>query len=474
MISHLMVFGGAWLVSSSRSEREQGEGPPLLSTRVAGGSAGGLSLSRLLREVEVGPSRYEVLKGQLAPAENHREVVLALLKKLPERYRRGGSRESDQEDDRIAEFEVRVRHWLAVDREACLEFLRSGHDLGNFHRDHPVFASAFADYGLEVGEVEWVIENVGGQEKIYWAKLKKLGVAGFLKEYGRDFRRGWSKLVGLYETLDFKDRGEVWAAIIEGDGSWAHKTNVLRSYLSNREHQGREVTAWIRELREGGGIPEAFRKECDGVFTQWLLSNPGAPLDERMALMESIDSLRMPVAAMVARSVEALLNEGRDWRYEFRHGRVDAHEVLNDLMTRLATESPEVEAAMRSSLFYQLVGQDSIGAMELLEPLPKYRQEEVLLRAIGMGFQKDDPVLAKAYYDSFPEAADEAEELNRVRNWDQYVQSGLGRYGDDFVDWVAAMPEGEFKERSIKSMVTHASRRGLTIEKRLREEFEEQ
>ena len=331
-----------------KEDRGVGE-EPSLSTRVPGvTSAGGLLLARLLEPEVVELSNYELLKQHLSPAENHQEAVVALLKVLPEQYLRAGLFGGDFRDwqrlppptgDRIAEFEVRVRHWLSDDREACLKFLRGGYEEVYLRGGHPVFASAFTDYALDEGEVDWVLKIAGGNERLYQECLAKLGTANFLEKYGGDFQVGKEELAKIYRTFSFEDRDLVLKTIIDGKGGESHKSEALSFFLSSKNHVAQEVTAWIRELQDGGGIPAEFKAASDEVFTNWLMTNPETPLGKKMELLQSIGETHMTVSGIVAQSLETLLNEGRDFRYEFRHGRMDTQEVLEKVIAKIFPSS---------------------------------------------------------------------------------------------------------------------------------------
>ncbi|MFT7304403.1 MAG: hypothetical protein ACI8UZ_003259, partial [Akkermansiaceae bacterium] len=354
------------------------------------------------------------------------EVVSHLMEKLPADYLRVRRSEKDAEEwyrlpapagRLIAEFEVRVRQWLSVDREACLKFLQSKEGGGFLSPNHPVFATAFADYALEEGEEEWLIKVAGGKEKVYRARLQELGAAGFLAKYGGDFNKGGDELARVYAVFDFEDRDLVLETILEGKGSWWNKQGSLKGFLSNPNHRDSEVISWIRELWGGRAISEEFKKESHPVFKEWLESNPEAPVAERMELIEQISGWKMSPGIFMEDSLDLLLNGGRDWKYEFRHGRVEANEVFEQLKGKLSAIHAEAEGILRSRLYYELVSQDPVRAKQLLEPLGEIRRAEVQLRALGTAFHEADPMLARAYYDSLPEATSDAGRDLMEVNW---------------------------------------------------------
>jgi hypothetical protein len=481
MISHLAVMGGAWFLASGRENPVAKVAPPTSSSRVVGASGGGILLAEFLAPPPEKPSRYEELKKQLGPVEDHQEAVEALVKRLPKDYLYGSLFRGDPEGwfrlppptgEVIAEFTVRVRHWLSDDREACLKFLRGGMEMISLGGNHPVYGTAFADYALEEGEEEWLFKVAGGKEKIYRVRMEELGVRGFLAKYGGDFKRGREDLARVYGAIGFGDRELVLSTIVSGDGGWDKKKKALESYLSNDAHDDSEVMAWIAELRKNGSIPEEFEKESDSLFKDWLGENVGVPVEERWELSSQMDAFQPTLSSFVGTSVANLLNEGRDLSYEFRHGRVAANEVFDDLKSRLGADSAEAEDALRSNLFYKLVTQDALRTQELLTPLSETRRREVQLKAMG-AFHYDDPERAKAYYDLLSVSANPAEEKVKQTSWEWQVYYGLARQGEDFVNWIADLPDGDFKEQTIDAALTKSDRVAGGIRDRVRKEFGE-
>lgn len=480
LASHLFVMGGAWFVSKGRVEVGDEEEELTLSTRVVGSSGGGVALSDFLESKEEEVSKYELAKGRLSSIRNYPEVVGSLITKLPKGYLRSWRGEVDPErwyqlpaptGGLIAEFEVRVRQWLSEDREACLKFLREGSEIISVSGNHPVYASAFADYALEEGEEEWVFEVAGGKKTVYQARLAELGVEVFLAKYGGDFNQGGDDLARMYADFGFKDRDVVFGSIVNGEGNLFKKRKALESFLSNDAHQDVEVMAWIRDLRESGAIPGEFKTESDSVFQRWLGKNAEAPVEERLKMSSEISGRRGSLGSMVGEGVELLLNEGRDWGYEFRHGRVQADEVFDDLKKRMSVDSAEGEDALRSHLFYQLVSEDPVRAQALLAPLSEVRRKEVQTRAMGSAFHDEDPLLAKAYFDSFLEVSDAGQRKVLEESWGWQVHFSLRRYGDDFLDWVTKMPDGELKNETVRALQKRTEQLGEGLRKRVRKEL---
>lgn len=475
-LSHLAVLaGGGWLAGlNGQEDPVKVEVTP--SERRTTNRSSQPSLAEFL-EPKSEENSFARLRAELETVGNYREVVSELLQRLPKSYPQRGYTDEDlgqmPEELRlqVAEFEVRIRQWLSSDPEDCWKFLRLENHLGFLGR-HSLFERVFADYALEEGQQDWVFDKVGGLEKVYLHQLEIHGPEEFLINAGRDFSRGEHNLKKVYGTIGFEHRDAVLQALVEGQGSWGKKRSALEGFLSNKSHDGQEVLAWIRGIGKDQSLPEEFKNESQTVMEKWLVDSPDLPVADRVALARDWGlSSHHSLETFAATGVKAALSQGRDLRYEFRHGRVGAAEVFSILEKQLELAGPEERSAARSQLYYELVSQDAARAHELLEPLPDFRRREVMVRALGTAFKYENPALAKDYYQALGKPLGEREEKNKQTNWGWQLYWSSSRHGDDLVDWMATMPLGVVRDESIKGLLSFGEKLPGHLRERLTTEF---
>jgi hypothetical protein len=146
-------------------------------------------------------------------------------------------------------------------------------------------------------------------------------------------------------------------------------------------------------------------------------------------------------------------NEGRDWRFEFRHGKATLDEVVAAVRAGMPEIPPEGEEKLTVSLFRQLVEEDREKAMPLLDSLPDDKKREALFHSTWLSQVNIKPDDFLAFCRSLPEPVADWEKDLRTKGWNWKARGFLMRYGDDYVEWVKGMPEGLDKETAMNSLI---------------------
>jgi hypothetical protein len=155
---------------------------------------------------------------------------------------------------------------------------------------------------------------------------------------------------------------------------------------------------------------------------------------------------------LVANDVKRLLIEGRDWRFEFRHGTATLDEILEGVNGALKIPEEGRDRAL-IALYRDLSEEDPGKALPLLDHLPEEQRREVLFSNTWQSYGNISPDHFIAYVSQLPEPVTEKEKQDRMKGWDWKVRGLLQRHGDDYVEWVAALPSNPDKYAAINSII---------------------
>ncbi|WP_367873954.1 hypothetical protein [Luteolibacter sp. Populi] len=208
-----------------------------------------------------------------------------------------------------------------------------------------------------------------------------------------------------------------------------------------------EMVRWMAELAKDESVPEKFRKEITDGWLQMATKQRELPLEERLEWVKGDDKL----GQLVARDVDAVLNEGRDWRHAFRNGKAGAEEILAAIskeLPELAAGSPDV---LRERLYYQLAEEDGARAAELLNGMTDDQRAAIILGATRSSFSNINPNEFLAALAVMP--ADKPELWDaRLGAWSMKTPNNYGRLKEDYVEWVRDLPAGLDREMGLFSL----------------------
>lgn len=410
-------------------------------------------------------SRFERLKKSLPVAVDYEGAALAALELLPDFYffrNEDWSRGKlgwegveffhqlrGEQGERIAEFEVRVLHWMREDSESCVEFLEE--NLSENLSRHPLSESVFVEYLMEANwneEVSLMMERY--PSSVESALSRKLAEGASFELIENAITSGLSvfNLTNVLGGIAFRDRDRVLDFIIENSENF-NTERLLTPFLLSEKHDQEQVLAWVQEVWDSGRIPEEKQGQFLPIIASWLGQAVALDAEERRGFLERVGVSDPQILRTTSQHnvVSDLLSSGRDYCFEFRHGRVSAGKILQDLQAQMPQDFDEVEA--RKLLFQELVGEDPKRALVLLEGLPEDDKKNVMRRATGRAFTGANPELLLSFTDELPGEWTSQEKENLLRGWGFHSYSNVKRYGKDYLDWMFVLPITD-SERAMK------------------------
>jgi hypothetical protein len=342
-------------------------------------------------------------------------------------------------------------HWAAKDLPAMLKWAEASDAATDALMWHsfPVYEKVARDQGPEA-----LVSGVKGSFGLFAAHIltQQLGESADA-----------SQVLAIRESLDAPgweqvrkrlaanwpmDRREALAEIARAEG----RPELLIDFAGK---QGAAAVKWLAAMAENPELDADFRDQlvAADAWKALLRQHAGTSLEQRIATATAGDAGREGEALeQIARNdLGALLKDGRDWRYAFRHGDVDAAEVLaavTSSLPELATAHPSV---LKQQLFQQLVEEDPGRAMALLDGLPADERHRIALDAAGRMFNHVDPEIFLTALRDLP--ADTPQQWDaRLAAWNRKSTVDARRLSEDYVTWVRALPAGLDREMALFSL----------------------
>jgi hypothetical protein len=146
-------------------------------------------------------------------------------------------------------------------------------------------------------------------------------------------------------------------------------------------------------------------------------------------------------------------HDGRDLRYAFRHGRMEAMEI-HDIF---AAELPILAGTdlIRRSLYDLIADQDPDRAEVLLEPLAEAEAAGARLwaaRAFASGFTLESFL---ALMRNLPEPEEDEGNGGRRDAWRDRTPSFLERHGGEYLRWVEQLPPGADRDAAAAALLDY-------------------
>lgn len=489
--THLLALGLAWFVSrnlsdasartpendtslqnqprrskaADRASRDPGDGPQLLAAFRAD--------ERLL----LSPSKalYEDLKSSLPEADN----LQAALEEALRAFYEPTDEDKKKDPDRLrVEMEVRALHWLRQDPDAAMAFLKTRPNASRlilnlndrvipdviaakgamqsfqFSKSSPYFTDPLLRTALDE------IKAGGGVDLL--GKFRAEMARAYSEEAYRSFeipprsqpyqdgnndflfQAGGSipfaekdRLLALATGLDSKDRGRILAGFVRSDP---------------------QAAEWMTALIKNGQVDTSLANQMKGPLGNAVLKAPDMDIDDRIAARRLTDgnagkSRQDLLDSLMRRDVAELLDNGRDWRYEFRHGNATAEEILETVNKGLPSAPPEGRQEIIAAVFNQLVEENPGRAQSLLDMLPEEKRRAIQFNNTWNNFGNVDPDTFLDSMSHLPEPVTDQEKDFRTKGWNWKARGFLTRYGDDYVEWVKQMPEGIDRNTAMGSLI---------------------
>lgn len=233
--------------------------------------------------------------------------------------------------------------------------------------------------------------------------------------------------------------------------------------------------AWILELMRDETLDAGFREKLskESRIKDLALANPKLPMDERIALMQGGAANASPDQRLyddlATTDVAKQFVNGRDWSFEFRHGNVDANEVLETISNELSQTNSKAPDALRKAVFMNLIEEDSGRAMELLDNLSPDDRAKAVIDAVHDRFFSVSPDLFLTALQQVPTSDPQLWEA-RLDAWVRHGPDNYQRLDADYVSWVRALPDGVDRDMALYSLALAASKDNPSLSDNLRSE----
>lgn len=433
-------------------------------------------------------SRYAELMTTLPVAKDLKGAVISAIQGL------GGV---GDESDHLAEVEVRVRHWMKRSPVEAVGFIMN--DPACEAAGLPVLLDqrVFRDVAAEDGvlkSVAWLIRNevtfgtfcevaldeirAGGG----FALFGKLDAAISRSSNGPELRAYWAEplvsanpaydggyflhLVGAATRFEEKD------LLLEKVRHLPENTDKAR-LLAGFVGSGREAAGWLLEMRGRGGLKGIIADPSLPDLETAALHVAALDVEQRLEILRadpdfSQKSGQELVDGLADADVRRLLENGRDWRYEFRNGKASVEHILQAVRRGLPAAG---EDAVRVSLYRQLAEENPKRALSLLDAFPAEKRRAVLLDSAWRTHANVSPDDFLRFLADVPDANTREEQELKIKGWDSKARANLWRYGDDYVEWVRRMAPGIHKELAMDSVIQATAEENPALARLLRGQF---
>ncbi|RYD42935.1 MAG: hypothetical protein EOP83_32225, partial [Verrucomicrobiaceae bacterium] len=376
--SHLAVLGLAYQLSRASHAADDSEAnSPRAATKVSDRSASsatsgsdGAALLASFMETEGRPPKsesrlYDEFKETLPVADDPQSAAFAALRafaarQLPDKLEPG-------ETERLfAEASVRVLHWLRTssDPAKVLEQLANDPDVKELGLLSSFSWTAFRDMATEQGILKswsWLDKNPYTRRTFSLVALEEMKEGGGLglisrleseiagssleqvlpnfSMWNKEIRGEQSYYLSVGKTVSFGER----QALL--DMAMGHEDAKVRNdLLLGFANSGTQAADWL--LQQEGLDPKLIELvKSAGNLAE--TKDTSLSYDQRIdAFLEVNGGVKQPdrqsmINDMVREDINNLLCNGRDWRYEFRHGVATLDEVLAAAREGMPKVSPE-------------------------------------------------------------------------------------------------------------------------------------
>lgn len=230
-----------------------------------------------------------------------------------------------------------------------------------------------------------------------------------------------------------------------------------------------EGVAWLKSWIDSGKLDEKTVENIGDNATSLNLQggsdpfqDPSLPDKPKVPLAEQIATIRSLGGAdgtndhdlqsrMIAGQVQNFLNSSGDWLYQFRNGIVTADEVLAAALEAAPDPGPAMNE-FRSQIYRHLLEDDSAAASKLLSGLSESDRKWQDVYALRWWFTGVNPDRFFEVISQFDSGGDAKMDAALWDAWKAKSRSNLERFGEDYLDWVKALPEGKNRTWAIESL----------------------
>ncbi len=499
--AYLLSAVVGWYVGTAE-EKVEAEDEVSLSTRSGGGREkrrdSGVELvkswaSDLEGVKNLGPSLnlnhrnsyYEEVLDSLEPSDAPEEELMLSLQVFQSIIDgwKGTPEDLKQMRRQQAVTGARWAQWMMVDPEAAFAAMENpGEESGMrrvgfydsitalYLRDHGIDEALGLLQGRKGGFVDRMRHKLAGEIA---KKSDVSDVKILLKSFEEDDFQS-KKVVDVLARQWDLDRREDLLSLFREDGI---PSSMIQSLAGRMDKS--ELVPWFRELAADEKLDQNARSVLAYTALRELKGS-GLGLDERIEftreLFENVgvnhlgDSKGLKTG-MVTSGMREFLNSEDDWAYAFRHGVVSTDEVMEAVTGELA-EVSEHEKEVRSQLYRHLAEEDPERAMELYEGVDEEGQNWQKIYAMRWWFSDVNPNEFLGVMKDINYEGEEDIQKSLWEGWRKNTGSNLDRFGENYISWVMALPDGIHKGRALQTLAHEGEVRYPGIGLRVQTELE--
>ncbi len=503
LLSHLLALGlgyGVARKSANAAERTT-PGVTKLSDRerLTDAGDGDDLLIDFMKQRAGKHSRYEELKATLPVAKDLKGAVVSAIDGLGGGDWRDGLTEAEQES-RLAEVEVRVLHWMKRNPVEAMGFILNDPACEAAGLAALLDRRVFRELAKENGVLKslgWLAKNEASFGTLCELTLDEMKAGGGLAFFTK-FQAALARHPDRAAFRAFRAQplvsnrpeydGENFFRLAGGRVRFEER-DALLEFVRQRRDGGEKMellsgfartsgpaAGWLLDRLRSGNLTGIVAEESLPELNRAVLESGTLDLEQRLQLLRADPATKDKprqelVNGLVSADVVRLLEEGRDWRFEFRNGKASAAQVLAAMRDGLAGIPEEGEETLRVTLYRQLAEEDPKRALVLLDSLPGEKRREALFQSTWLSHLNVAPDHFLRFLADVPDARTPAEQELKIKGWNSKARGFLWRYGDDYVEWVKAMPPGIHKETALNSIIWATAERDPAKARALSAEF---
>jgi hypothetical protein len=274
------------------------------------------------------------------------------------------------------------------------------------------------------------------------------------------------RLVGAATRFEERDR---LLEMVKRMRGVSEKTDLLSGFAKSSGEAAEWLSGILKSDVLKGELPRASWDELNNA----ILEVAGLDLEQRLEILKQNPdfdgrSRQELLEAMVSADVRRLLENGRDWRFEFRNGKAS----LDDVLAAMRRAFPAAdEQAMRATLYRELAEEDAKKSLPLLDAMPPDTRRDVLFDTTWQSFVNVSPDEFLRFLADVPDAESPEEQERKLKGWTTKVRANLWRYGDDYIEWVKQMPPGIHREAAMNAVLLATAEENPVQARALGEQF---
>ena len=409
-----------------------------------------------------GSSTFDELSDSLAPAADPAAAFSELLKQAQAAgIDSQGNVMSKEQAEILAMLGVRYSQWMMIDTKAALALYNS---------DDPLTVVTVSQYGTDALEkviaakgLRSVLSDVPDVSKVGWAFAYQAAQVIGTPAGREDLMWLIENRPDVIENKSFQSAGYVFG------GKWPlDERDALLGLLKGRlcadsmlaiakRMDGSSGVDWIKSWIDSGTLDAEAMKRLGGDGTaQQLSDKTGLSISERVNIIRQLgayqgtDDKRLK-AQLISGQLHEFLTSDADWLYAFRHGAVSANDVYTAALAALP-DPGDAKPELRTQIFRHLSEDDLGTAIKLLDAMTDDQKEWQKIWGAQWWFNGVNPDQFAKVVSSVSCEGDGAKETALKSAWRNKASENLERFGEDYLTWAKALPEGKNRAWALESI----------------------